>query len=159
MTAPKTISPCIDSIPLITVNQRGASRLKNGHLWVYRSDVLSSEGVQPGALVHVRDERGRPLGTALYSSSSQIAIRLLTLKVIATDELLPMLQRRIEAAVAFRQKNVRDCDSYRVIFSEADLLPGLVVDKYNDVLVMQVLTQAFDREDLRVLVTGTLAGQ
>ena len=148
-----------ESTPSVTITNRGSLRLKSGHLWVYRSDISKAEGVQPGALVHVRDERGRPLGTALYSSSSQIAIRLLTLKVIATDELLPMLQRRIEAAVAFRQKNVRDCDSYRVIFSEADLLPGLIVDKYNDVLVMQVLTQAFDREDLRVLVTGTLAGQ
>jgi len=156
MTAPKTISPCIDSIPLITVNQRGASRLKNGHLWVYRSDVLSSDGVPPGALVHVRDERGRPLGSALYSSSSQIAIRLLTSKAIGEAELLPLLRGRIDDAVAFRRQNIRDSDSYRVIFSEADLLPGLIVDKYNDVLVMQVLTQAFDREDLRAAVVEKL---
>ena len=148
-----------ESTPSITVSNRGSLRLKSGHLWVYRSDISKVEAVQPGALVHVRDERGRPLGTALYSSSSQIAIRLLTSKAIAADELLLLLRERIDAAVAFRQKNVRDSDAYRVIFSEADLLPGLIIDKYNDVLVMQVLTQAFDREDLRLLVTGALANQ
>ena len=111
----------------------------------------------PGALVHVRDERGRPLGTALYSSSSQIAIRLLTSKVTNEGELLPLLSKRVDDAIAFRRKNLRDTDSYRVIFSEADLLPGLIVDKYNDVLVMQVLTQAFDREDIRHVITEKLA--
>ena len=59
------------------------------------------------------------------------------------------MRDRIAAAVRFRQANARDTDSYRVIFSEADLLPGLIVDRYNDVLSMQTLTQAFDREDLR----------
>jgi 23S rRNA (cytosine1962-C5)-methyltransferase len=107
-------------------------------------------------LVHVRDERGRPLGTALYSSSSQIAIRLLTSKAIGEAELLPLLRQRLDHAVAFRENNVRDADSYRVIFSEADLLPGLIVDRYNDILVMQVLTQAFDREDFRHTVTEKL---
>ena len=149
--------PQKESIPSVTVSNRGALRLKGGHLWVYRSDISNPDGVPPGSLVHVRDERARLLGSALYSSSSQIAIRLLTSKVIGEAELLPLLRQRIDSAVAFRQKNVQESDSYRVIFSEADLLPGLIVDKYNDVLVMQVLTQAFDREDLRGLVTGALA--
>src|SRR5664279_2728352 len=146
-----------ESTPFITVSNRGALRLKSGHLWVYRSDISKAEGIAPGALVHVSDERGRPLGTALYSSSSQIAIRLLTSKVIGETDLLPLLRQRIVSAVDFRRKNVRDSDSYRVIFSEADLLPGLIVDKYNDVLAMQVLTQAFDREDLRRIVTDAMA--
>jgi len=148
--------PAKQSAPTITVSNRGALRLKSGHLWVYRSDVSQAEGAAPGALVHVRDERGRPLGTALYSSSSQIAIRLLTSKAIGEAELLPLLRQRLDHAVAFRENNVRDADSYRVIFSEADLLPGLIVDKYNDILVMQVLTQAFDREDFRHTVTEKL---
>ncbi len=119
--------------------------------------MAKSGAIASGALVHVRDERGRNLGSALYSSSSQIAIRLLTSKVVDASELLPLLRQRIDEAVAFRQKNVRDSDSYRVIFSEADLLPGLIVDKYNDVLSMQVLTQAFDREDLRKVAAERLA--
>ena len=149
--------PAKESAPTITVSNRGALRLKSGHLWVYRSDISKAEGVPAGALVHVQDERGRPLGSALYSSSSQIGIRLLTSKAIGGAELLPLLRKRIDDAVAFRQKNVRDSDSYRVIFSEADLLPGLIVDKYDDVLVMQVLTQAFDREDIRHVITEKLA--
>ena len=68
-----------------------------------------------------------------------------------------LLRRRIDNAVQFRQRTVRDTDSFRVIFSEADLLPGLIVDKYNDVLSMQALTQAFDGEDLRQVVVDSLA--
>jgi len=141
----------------VTVSHRSALRLKGGHLWVYRSDILRPEGVPPGSLVHVCDERGRGLGTAVSSSSSQIAIRLLTSRIISETELLPLLRGRVDKAVEFRRKRIRNSDSYRVIFSEADLLPGLIVDKYNDVLVMQVLTQAFDREDVRSAVVEKLS--
>ena len=106
--------------------------------------------------MHVQDERGRMLGSALYSSSSQIAIRLLTSAVIPETRLLPFLRERTDRAVRFRKQFARDTDSYRVIFSEADLLPGLMIDKYNDVLSMQVLTQAFDREDIRSMVTDAM---
>jgi 23S rRNA (cytosine1962-C5)-methyltransferase len=146
-----------ESIPVITISARGTARLKSGHLWVYRSDLATTNAITPGALVHVKDERGRKLGSALYSSSSQIAIRLLTSDVIAENQLLSLVRGRIDRAVSFRRQFARDTDSYRVIFSEADLLPGLIVDKYNDVLAMQVLTQAFDREDLRRVVAEKLA--
>ncbi|MGA9564089.1 MAG: class I SAM-dependent rRNA methyltransferase [Candidatus Korobacteraceae bacterium] len=146
-----------EPIAVVTISNRGALRLKSGHPWVYRSDISRAEAIPAGALVHVQDERGRKLGTALYSSSSQIAIRLLTSKIIGQSEMLPLLSGRIDEAVRFRRRNVRDGDSYRVVFSEADLLPGLIVDKYNDVLVMQELTQAFDREDIRHVVMKKLA--
>jgi 23S rRNA (cytosine1962-C5)-methyltransferase len=139
------------------VSSRGAARLKSGHLWVYRSDLAKADDIPPGALVHVQDERGRKLGSALYSSSSQIAIRLLTSAVIPESQLLPLLRERIDRAVQFRKQFVRDADSYRVVFSEADLVPGLIIDKYNDVLSMQVLTQAFDREDLRSAVANAMS--
>lgn len=145
------------SIPVITVNQRGAARLRGGHLWVYRSDLVMPAEAPAGALVHVRDERRRRLGSALYSSASQIAIRLLTPEEITAERLLSVLRERIAAAVEFRREVARETNSYRVIFSEADLLPGLIVDRYNDVLAMQVLTQAFDRDDLRQLVVESLA--
>jgi 23S rRNA (cytosine1962-C5)-methyltransferase len=138
------------------VNHRGAARLRGGHLWVYRSDLVSPVEAPAGALVYVRDERGRRLGSALYSSASQIAIRLLSSDDIAEDGLAPLLRERILKAAEFRQRNVRDTDSFRVIFSEADLLPGLIVDKYNDVLSMQAVTQAFDREDLRQVAVDSL---
>jgi 23S rRNA (cytosine1962-C5)-methyltransferase len=141
---------------VIVVNQRGAARLKAGHLWVYRSDIASGDA-KPGSLVEVHDERGRRLGSALYSSSSQIAIRLLTSEPLTESALPQLIRDRIAAAVRFRQANARDTDSYRVIFSEGDLLPGLIVDRYNDVLTMQILTQAFDREELRGAVVDSLA--
>lgn len=146
-----------NSTPSVTVSPRGAQRLKSGHLWVYRSDVTKTDGLPPGALVHVRDHRGRTLGSALYSSASQIAIRLLTSKTIGEGELIPLLDQRIERALRFRRQHVHNSDSYRAIFSEADLLPGLIVDKYNDVLAMQVLTQAFDREHIRQAVAEQLS--
>ncbi len=156
--------------PAIVVNHRGAARLRSGHLWVYRSDLIASADVTGGhstlmpvvprgTLVHVRDQRGRKLGSALYSSASQIAIRLLRSQEISEAQLPSLLRERIAGAAQFRRQAVRDSDAYRVIFSEADLLPGLIVDKYNDVLAMQALTQAFDREDLRQVVTEALAEQ
>jgi 23S rRNA (cytosine1962-C5)-methyltransferase len=145
-------------------------------LWVYRSDLVqlseapssTQVGVRKmdadlgyrapaGALVHVRDERGRRLGSALYSSASQIAVRVLTGDEISEVQLLSLLRERIAAAARFRRQVARDTDSYRVIFSEADLLPGLILDKYNDVLSMQALTQAFDRQHLRQLVLDAVA--
>ena len=145
------------SAKVITVNHRGAARLRGGHLWVYRSDLVPPAEAPAGSLVHVRDERGRRLGSALYSSASQIAIRLLTGDEIAAAQLPSLLRERIAAAVRFREQVVRDTDSYRAIFSEADLLPGLILDKYNDVLSMQALTQAFDRQDLRQTVLDAIA--
>jgi 23S rRNA (cytosine1962-C5)-methyltransferase len=139
------------------VNYRGAARLRGGHLWVYRSDRVPPGEAPAGSLVHVRDERGRHLGSALYSSASQIAIRLLTGDEISEEQLPSLLRERIVAAVRFRAQVARDTDSYRVIFSEADLLPGLILDKYNDVLSMQALTQAFDRQDLRQAVLDAIA--
>jgi 23S rRNA (cytosine1962-C5)-methyltransferase len=126
-------------------------------LWVYRSDLVPPAEAPAGSLVHVHDERGRRLGSALYSSASQIAIRLLTGDEIAAAQLPSLLLERIAAAVHFREQIVRDTDSYRAIFSEADLLPGLILDKYNDVLTMQALTQAFDRQDLRQTVLDAIA--
>ncbi len=126
-------------------------------MWVYRSDLVPPAEPPTGSLVHVRDERGRRLGSALYSSASQIAVRLLTANEISQPQLPSLLRERIAAAVRFRQQVARDTDSYRVIFSEADLLPGLMLDKYNDVFSMQALTQAFDREDLRQLVLDAIA--
>ena len=144
------------SIPAVTVTSRAAQRLKSGHVWVYRSDISTADNASAGSLVHVRDERGRRIGSALYSSASQIAIRLLTSHFIADTDLLPLIHQRIDAAVAFREKRVANSDSYRVIFSEADLLPGLIIDRYNDVLVMQRLTQAFHQEKIREIVISAL---
>jgi 23S rRNA (cytosine1962-C5)-methyltransferase len=133
--------------PTVKVSPRGAARLKDGHVWVYRSDIVSTDGVPPGSLVVVADHRGQVLGTALYSSSSQIAIRLISREPVG--DFPALLRQRIADAIAYREPLIHDTNAYRVIFSEADFLPGLIVDRYNDVLSMQILTQAMDAEIVR----------
>ncbi len=140
--------------PTVTVSPRGATRLKDGHVWVYRSDIVSAEGVAPGSLVTVADNRGQILGSALYSSSSQIAVRLISREPVA--DLPALLRQRVAEAIAYREPIVRDTNANRVIFSEADFLPGLIVDRYNDILSLQILTQAMDAESVRETLLSEL---
>ncbi len=149
--------PAVADSSSITISRAGALRLREGHVWVYRSDVVSAEGIQPGAMVTVQDERSKFLGTALYSSSSQIAVRMISRE--AVQDFPALLRQRIRAAIAYRKQIVSDTDAYRVIFSEADFLPGLIVDRYNDLLSFQILTQAMDAEPVRQTVTTELTEQ
>jgi len=154
--------PSSPSAATIHISRRGAERLRDGHVWVYRSDLISSDGITPGALVHVSDERGKFLGTALYSSASQIAIRLISRQEVA--DFPALLRERIQQAVAYRERllslgNAHQTDAYRVIFSEGDFLPGLIVDRYNDLLSLQILTQAMDAEPVRQTVLSELTGR
>src|SRR6202142_3541194 len=116
------------SHPVVKISRRGAKRLQDGHVWVYRSDIVSADGITPGAAVSITDERGKFLGTALYSRSSQIAIRMISSH--AVDDLARLLRDRIQGAIAYREGVVQHTDAYRVIFSEPDFLPGLIVDRY-----------------------------
>lgn len=144
------------------MNERAAKRLRQGHVWVYASDVLNDAGVQPGALVHVIGPREKLLGSAIYSSSSQIKLRLLGREALGPEDDLPhLVTQRLDEAISYRQKIVHDSDACRLVFSEADRLPGLIVDRYNDVFTVQVLTQAWARpERMQAIVAGlkSLAG-
>jgi 23S rRNA (cytosine1962-C5)-methyltransferase len=139
----------------VVITQRGANRVKAGHVWVYRSDVVSTEGVAPGSVVTVTDERGRSFGSALYSSSSQIAVRMISSGPVTNFP--ELLRERIRQAIAFREPLVRETDAYRVIFSEADFLPGLIVDRYHEILSLQILTQAMDAEPVRAALVSELS--
>jgi 23S rRNA (cytosine1962-C5)-methyltransferase len=145
--------------PVLRANWRAAARVRRGHTWVYRSDLLEHEQVPPGSLVVVQDQAGKYLGTALYSSSSQIALRMLGVERLEPSKLLELLRQRLLSAISYRERIVRDTDAYRVVYSEGDGLPGLIVDRYNDLLSFQVLTQAMDREDIRETVMPTLIEQ
>ncbi|HEX6802332.1 MAG TPA: class I SAM-dependent rRNA methyltransferase [Terriglobales bacterium] len=139
--------------PIVTVSRRGAERLRAGHDWIYRSDVIDASNVPPGSLVTVRagaDKSVRAthiLGSAFYSTASEIAIRMISAKPV--DDVHQLLRERIRAAIAYRERFVRDTNAYRVVFSEGDFLPGLIVDRYNDVISFQVLTQAMDSTAMR----------
>src|ERR1700730_6650026 len=143
------------SPPVVKISRRGAGRLQEGHVWVYRSDLVSADGISPGAMVSVADERGKFLGTALYSSASQIAIRMISPHTVT--DLPTLIRERIQAAINYRKWVVRDTDAYRVVFSEADFLPGLIVDRYNDLLSIQGLTQAVDAEPVRHTIVSELS--
>jgi 23S rRNA (cytosine1962-C5)-methyltransferase len=126
----------------VRVNRKGADRVTSGHPWIFSSDMADRDGAQPGQPVRVADPRGRPLGTAHYSSSSQISLRMLSRQVeeVGRDFFL----RRLRAAEEHRRTVVRNTDAYRVVHGEADLLPALVVDRYGDYLVVQTLDQGMD---------------
>ena len=147
-------TPDSPHLPAVKISSRGVGRLKQGHVWVYRSDIVAADGAPPGALVGVTDERGKALGMALYSSASQIAIRMISPGKLSNLETL--LRERIRAAIAYRERVVRDTDAYRVVFSEGDFLPGLIVDRYNDILCFQVLTQAIDTASTRETIISEL---
>jgi 23S rRNA (cytosine1962-C5)-methyltransferase len=138
----------------VKLSTRGVARLQSRHPWVYRSDIIEEKGISPGALVRVQDQRGKFLGTALYSSSSQIAIRMISHGSVA--DLPALIAERIRAAIAYRKDLVSNTDAYRIVFSEADFLPGLIVDRYNDVISLQILTQAMDTPPVREAIVHTL---
>jgi len=140
--------------PSVKLSLRGATRLQGRHPWVYRSDIVGANDIPSGALVRVHDARGKFLGTALYSSSSQIAIRMISHGSVA--DLPALVAERIRAAIAYRKELVSNTDAYRIVFSEADFLPGLIVDRYNDVLCLQILTQAMDAAPVRAAILQTL---
>jgi len=142
------------ALPTIKVSPRGTTRLKEGHVWVYRSDIVSADGATPGSLVCISDHRGKLLGTAFYSSSSQIAIRMISPDLVT--DFPALLRQRIAAAIAYRESLVRNTDAYRVIFSEADFLPGLIVDRYADIFSLQILTQGMDADPVRQTLLSEL---
>ena len=126
----------------VRVSRKGADRVTSGHPWIFSSDTADRNGAQPGQPVKVADPRGRPLGTAHYSSTSQICLRMLSRQVEDIDR--DFFLRRLRSAEEHRRCVVRNSDAYRVVHGEGDLLPALVVDRYGDYLVVQTLDQGMD---------------
>jgi 23S rRNA (cytosine1962-C5)-methyltransferase len=127
----------------VTISQRGVGRVLSGHLWVYRADVLDAREVEPGGIVRLQDRRRRFWGQALYSSKSQIALRLLTREERPFDR--AFLAERIAAAANFREQVVDGAEAFRLVSAEGDLLPSLIIDRYGPCFVIQTLSQGMDR--------------
>jgi 23S rRNA (cytosine1962-C5)-methyltransferase len=132
------------------VNKRGADRIRQGHLWIYRSDVVQVDAVG-GSIVSVTDEKGNFVGQSFYSDASQIALRFLSL---TRDEIDREWWRKRIKACAERRNIPDDTNAYRLVYSEGDLLPSLIVDRYADVLVLQTLSQG--TESIKSLITEIL---
>jgi 23S rRNA (cytosine1962-C5)-methyltransferase len=139
----------------VTVSARGVERIFSGHPWIYRSDIAVPAEIEPGSIVNLEDRRKRFLGQALYSSQSQIALRLLTREKRPFDR--AFLSERIQAAEAYRRVVVQDSEAYRLVAAEGDLLPSLVIDRYGEYFVVQTLSQGMEK--LKPVITEILQGQ
>ena len=123
----------------VNVTKRGADRLRQGHLWIYRSDVLDAADASGGSVVAIKDQKGNFVGQALFSDSSEITLRLLTQSDEPVDR--EWWRQRLQTAVDRRAGISEDTNAYRIVYSEGDLLPSLIIDRYDDVFVMQNLSQ------------------
>jgi 23S rRNA (cytosine1962-C5)-methyltransferase len=155
---PRLSSQSKTNNPLAVITRRAADRLRAGHVWVYRSDVVEFPDDTP-RLVSVVDQRGILLGTALYSSTSEIALRLISTELVAGDAEWPaLLASRLRTAITQRRAilSTPDTNACRLVFSEADELPGIIVDKYGDLIIVQLLIQPLDDEAVRIVITTVL---
>ncbi|WP_010270385.1 class I SAM-dependent rRNA methyltransferase [Paenibacillus senegalensis] len=132
-------------MPQVILNKTRKKRLEQGHAWIYRNELERVEGdPEPGALVQVLDHRGKYLATGYYNPHSQITVRVIAYQPVeAMDE--RFFEERIQACLDHRSRFLENTDSYRLVYGEADFLPGLIVDKFADVLVIQLLTLGMDR--------------
>lgn len=124
------------------ISAKGATRAREGHLWIYRSDVIARPQVESGSVVRVVDQRSRFVGCAHFGAETEITLRLLSNSDAVIDR--EFWRKRLHAAIDWRQRIVADADAYRLVHSEGDFLPGLIVDRYGDCFVLQTLTRGMD---------------
>jgi len=126
----------------VVISSRGVERIRAGHLWIYRSDVREAQA-EPGAIVRVTDERARVHGWAFYSDKSQIAVRLLTRDDAPVRR--EFFAERLRQAADYRKRVVENSGAHRLVYSEGDLLPSIIIDRYGEYLVLQTLSQGAER--------------
>jgi len=125
------------------VNAKGARRWEQGHPWIYRSDVVKKPGMQAGAVI-AHDERGRALGVALWSPTSEIALRLLDRNpAAALDE--SWWRARLASAIARRNRITTAASAYRLVHGEGDSCPSLICDRYDRWLVIQLMSAGIEQ--------------
>jgi 23S rRNA (cytosine1962-C5)-methyltransferase len=127
----------------VLVNRKAADRVASGHPWIFASDIVDRGQAARGEAVLVVDLKGVALGTAHYSDSSQISLRMLADRVEAVDR--GFYLRRLASAEAYRKRVVAGSNAYRLVHGEGDQLPGLVIDRYADYFTIQTLDQGMDQ--------------
>ena len=154
--------------PAAVVSRRAADRLRAGHLWVYRSEVeslipsLGHAEIAPGTLVNVLDSRRIPLGSALFSNSSELTLRKVSGEArVSRGEYLETVREHVRRALALRAPMLAsgETNSLRLLFAEADDLPGILADRYHDLIVLQLLAQGTARDDVREVLAAELASE
>src|SRR5260370_24085419 len=136
----------------VRISTRGARRIREGHLWVYRSDVRDAGDTAGGTIVRAVDDAGNFVGQAFYSDRSEIALRFLTTHEQTIDR--EWWRVRLRRCAESRRAISHETNAYRLVYSEGDLLPSLIVDVYDNVVVLQTLSQG--SEKLKSLLTELL---
>ena len=153
---------------VLHITRRAADRIRQGHLWVYRSDIERTTGDDAGTgLATIVDGRGKPLGSGLYSAASEIAARIVSPHAgLTRADYLTDLGERLRAAIALRRGLVPEAfaestgtNACRLFFAEADGLPGIIADRYNEVVVLQLLTHSTARDDVRSVLREVLSAE
>jgi 23S rRNA (cytosine1962-C5)-methyltransferase len=134
----------METLTTVILKPGEADRIVAGHPWVYAGEILRvTAPIADGELVQVKDHRTRLLGVGFFNSKSKIHVRILAPERVDVNE--KFFEERIRAALAVRQKHLPDATSFRVVNAESDFLSGLIVDKYEDVLVLQISSLGMDR--------------
>jgi 23S rRNA (cytosine1962-C5)-methyltransferase len=136
----------------LRLRPREHQRIADGHLWIFRDELKDHPTVEAGTLVSVESHSGRPLGSGFYHPTSKIAVRLLGGSVDRIDA--PFMMQRIQRAWDLRRQMMPDVSACRVVFGEADLMSGLIVDRFGDHVVVQMMAAGMDRH--RDLIYGAI---
>src|SRR5215472_268643 len=143
----------MSSLSTVILKPGHADRVLAGHPWIYHGSVLRlTQPATDGDLIQVKDHRQRFLGVGFYNSKSKINVRVLAPERAEIDQ--SFFEQRIRQALALRQKHLPHASSYRVVNAEGDFLSGLIVDKYEDVLVVQISSLGMDQR--KALIVGSL---
>jgi 23S rRNA (cytosine1962-C5)-methyltransferase len=140
----------MDSLPTVLLKPGEGDRIVAGHPWIYHGEILRlTAPVADGELVQVKDHRQRLLGTGFFNSKSKINVRIISSERVDVNE--KFFEERILAALAVRQKHLPNATSFRVVNAESDFLSGLIVDKYENVLVLQISSLGMDKRKLQIV--------
>jgi 23S rRNA (cytosine1962-C5)-methyltransferase len=140
----------MDSLPTVLLKPGEADRIVAGHPWIYHGSVMRlTHPAEDGDVVQVKDHRQRFLGVGFYNSKSKIRVRMLSPDRVEIDK--SFFADRIRAALEIRQRHLPGASSFRVVNAESDFLSGLVVDKYEDVLVVQTSSLGMDQRKALIL--------
>ena len=134
----------------VCINKKAEERVLHNHPWIFQSDITKrDDGIKNGDIVVVRNSKDKFLGSAFYNDNSKITLRLISRNANDTFD-YDFFKRRIKYALSYRMKVMpNDLNAFRIVYGEADFLPGLTVDKFNDCLVVQILSLGIDvRKDM-----------
>jgi 23S rRNA (cytosine1962-C5)-methyltransferase len=139
-----------DHLTTVLLKPGEADRIVAGHPWIYHTEILRvTAPIADGELVQVKDHRQRLIGTGFFNSKSKINVRVLSPERVEVNE--KFFEERIRAALAVRQKHLPGASSFRVVNAESDFLSGLIVDKYENVLVVQISSLGMDQRKAQIV--------